>query len=495
MTHSVIQPNTNGAVGGISGLGGFEIPQLTSLTLVAQFAEVADATPAWGTAPSARDAALRAFWPGEPTFASALFDTVAKYASFGWTLVGGPRTVAAMQDVFHQADEGRGWTSFVSKILIDLYTQDNGAFIEVVRTEAAPGAPVTQLNHLDAGRCVRTGDPEFPVMYYDLKGQGHRLPVFNVIPLSEMPSPDERWRGMQYCALTRCLRFAQIARDIQVYKREKVSGRFTKQIHMVSGMSTRLIEDAITQHEQTADSQGSVRFVKPLVLGTLDPTAKVDHVAIDLASLPDGYNYDEEMRWYITMLAMAFGTDYADFAPLPGRQAATSGANVTTMRSRGKGPAMFMANLAGAFNWHGVMPKNVRFEFGEPDNSAKTEKYQAFKEYAVALQVAVELGAITPQVARQMLADEGYIPEVYLQLMGDADPTDVIEQPGSERIQPPTTVKPGDPAPKEPPGTAQPAGGGDGPVTGAGAPQTPNNRNSANTARKPNIQSQRPSRT
>jgi hypothetical protein len=489
MPETVVKPATNGLAGaGFSG-GGFEIPQLEGMTLVAQFAEAADTIPLWGTAPGTRDRALRAFWPGEPIFASALLDTVAKYAAFGWSLEGGPRTVAAMQDVLHGADQGAGWIPMISKVLIDLYTQDNGAFIEVVRADRTPISPVTAINHLDSGRCVRTGDPMNPVVYYDIEGQGHLMPYYTIVVLSEMPSPDERMRGVQFCALTRCLRMAQIMRDIQVYKREKISGRFVKQIHLVSGMSTKLIDDALLQHQAAADNRGLVRMIQPLVLGTLDPTAKVDHVAIDLAGLPDGYDEEVTMRWYITQLAMSFGTDYSDFAPLHGAAGRTASTQTNAqMRSRGKGPQLFMRTLEHALNWHGVLPKNVRFKFGEQDYAASIEKYQALKEYAVALQIAVEMGALTPQVARQMLADEGYLPQVYLDLMRDPDPTDQIVQAGSDRIEPQPTVEPGVPGPITPPQNPT-AGGGTGPV---GAPSTPNRANSNLTANKPNTQSQRP---
>lgn len=479
----VVQPAALGGPGvGGAPIGGFEIPQAATFSFVAQFAEAADTIPAWGTTPGLRDRALRAFWPGEPLFASALYDTVAKYAGFQWSLEGGPRTVAAVQDILNSVEQGRGWYAFVTKILVDLFTQDNGAFIEVVRTADDPAAPVAGLNHLDSGRCVRTGRWDAPVVYYDLEGQGHRLKSYQVITLEEFPSPQETMRGLQYCALTRILRIAQIMRDIEVYKREKISGRFTKAIHLVGGMSTKMIGDALVQHQANADNQGLVRFMQPLVLGTLDPTAKVDYAKIDLAGLPDGYDEETTMRWYITHLAMAFGTDYQDFAPLPGRAgAAGSSAKVLAAKARGKGPELFMNMLQHMFNWHGVMPRNVRFSYTQQDPAAQTEKLQQQKEYALYLQICVEAGIITPQVARQMLVDQGYMRPEYLELMRDPDPTNVIIQPGGETIDPVPTVKPGVPGPVVPPAKGS-----------AGGPPTPNDANNNALTTMPISQSQRP---
>lgn len=447
-------------IGNIGGNGplGIEIPQLAGYSMVLQFADAGDTIPPWGTQPGARDRMLRAFWPNEPFFASALYGTVARYAAFGWSLDGGPRSVRAMQTILHGAEHGAGWIPLITKVLIDLYTQDNGAFIEVVRSDASPSSPVVELNHLDSGRCVRTGKWENPVTYYDLEGKGHLMPFYSVIPLTEMPSPNENMRGVQYCALTRCLKAAQIMREIQTYQREKVSGRFTKQIHLVSGIPTRMIEDAIRTHDQAANNQGLTRYIQPVVLGSLDPNAKVDSATLDLASLPDGFDQEVFMHWYVTQVALAFGSDFLDFAPLPGRATAPgTQAGISHAASRGKGAALFMRTLEHALNWHGVMPTNVHFSFGEQDNGAAYEKMLLMKEYALTLQILIEAGVITPQVARQLMADRDLLDQAYVELMGDSNVTDTITQPGSIPAETlPIGIPTGDPGPKEPPGSAPP---------------------------------------
>lgn len=464
-------PNGNGV-----GPLGFELPQLAGYSIVAQFADAGDTIPPWGVQPGLRDRALSAFWPNEPVFSSALYGTVARYAAFGWSLKGGPRTVGHMQDLLHGAEHGAGWIPFVTKVLIDLYTQDNGAFIEVVRAGRSPSSPVTGLNHLDSGRCVRTGIWDFPVIYYDILGAGHKMPYYNVIPLAEFPSPREAMRGIQYSALTRCLRAAQIMREIQTYQREKVSGRFTKAIHLVSGVPTRMIEDAVRTHQAAADAQALTRYIQPVVIGSLDPTAHVTAAKIDLASLPDNFDQEVFMHWYITQLALSFGTDYQDFAPLPGRAAGgTPGqtAVVSHAKSRGKGPALFMKTLEHAFNWHGVMPKNVEFTFGEQDKGEQYENLLLMKELALTLQILIEAGAITTQVARQILADKGYLDQAYLELMGDANITNVIVQPAGDPVVIAPPVAEGLPGPTSPPSP------------GAGAPPTPLNANSNATQTVP----------
>jgi len=391
----------------------------------------------------------------------------------------------AMQDVLHRSEHGAGWIPLMMTTLIDWFTQDNGAFIEIVRTGRGETSPVYQLNHLDSARCIRTGKHEAPVIYYDGAGQGHELKWYEVIPLAEMPSPREIDRGIQMCGLSRALRGAQIARDIDIYNREKVNGRNPKKIHLVSGVSTKYISDALAIHQSNADNQGLLRFVAPLVLGTIDPTAKVDHAEIDMASLPDSYDQDTAMKWYLTLLALAFGSDYQDFAPVSTTGQSTGNQSQTShLKARGKGAALFMRAIEQAFNWHGVLPSNVSFAFGEQDQAAALETILVMKEYALTLQILVDSGTITPQVSRQLLVDRGFMPRAYLDMMSDPDRTDSITQPGSEHIDE-TTTPPGDPGPKTPPGTGS-AGGG------AGSPPTPNNANNNNERTRTPSGTQRP---
>jgi len=186
-------------------------------------ASVADDIPAWGTAPKARDAKLRDFIGKESLFASALGVIAARNSGFRWKLQGPSRTVAAAKDILDNAEQGRGFEHLVRKVTVDLSTQDNGAFTEIIRESNRPDSAVVGLAHLDAGQCIRTGDPKIPVLYTDPRtGIEHKLKWYQVITWEEMPSPIAVMNNVQYSAVTRVLRAAQILRDIAVYRNEKV---------------------------------------------------------------------------------------------------------------------------------------------------------------------------------------------------------------------------------------------------------------------------------
>lgn len=407
-----------------------EPPQFSSpgTEYIFYLATVADDMPAWGSNPIERDRKLREFWPSEPILASALYSTAARYAGFQWTLKGPERQVNIVNRVFRGSEQGKGWTTLMLKTLVDLFSQDNGAFIEIVRTSNSSTAPCIQLNHLDAGRCIRTGRAEEPVVYYDRIGVPHYLKWYQVVTLEEFPSPQESMFGMQYCAVTRLLRSAQILRDISIYKREKIGGRFNRAIHLVSGIHQKALDNAIREKAADADAQGLIRYVNPIVIGSLDPTANVKVATIELASLPDSFNEDTNMKWYVNQLALAFGGDYQDFAPLPAGNLGTSEQSETLhLKSRGKGPRLFMQLGENIINNHGIIPATVNFTYGEQDIAETIETAQLRKLRAEERKIRLDSGEITPEIARQLANDAGDLDGRYIESMGEPNITEDIK--------------------------------------------------------------------
>lgn len=426
--------------------------------LIISVATAADTIVAWGSEPRLRDQQLRQFWPTEPFFASALFTTIAQYVAFGWSLAGPPRTVRLSQEVLNNVQGGQGWEALMTPWLIDYFTQDNGAFMEIVRLDNNdPGSPVITLNHLDAFRCLRTGIAETPVIYIDLFGNHHLLKWFQVLAMTEMPAPQEEARGIQYCALTRLLRTAQIERDQAIVQQEKAAGRFTRQIHIVSGVSTRLIEDAVAQKQSAADAAGQIRFIQPLVMGSTDPTARISKETIDLASIPDNWDPNKALDRYVLAMSLAFGIDFQSLAPLPGGGlGSASQSKVLNMKSRGKGPGLFMQKIKRTFNMHGILPRTVTFEFGEQDIAEQMEKTALRKERALEREIRIRSGEITTEVARQMALDDGDLDERYIRMMRETNATDEVIVPSTETVADYEggPVTPGMPGPKEAPGSA-----------------------------------------
>lgn len=376
-------------------------------------ASAADSITPWGRIPALRDRQLRDFWPRESFLAGALADITFRNAAFDWEIRGpssGIETI--LTDMIKSAISGDmfGWTDFIKKFSLDLYTQDNGAFIELIRDPGVDAnsrftnerAPVLGIAHLDSNQCQRTGNPEFPVLYTDRLTKIHKLAWYQVIPFSEFPSPIERMNSVGYCGVTRALRLAQIMRSILLFKDEKVSGRHFKAIHLVSGVSRVDLEDAKKRTNEESDNKGMQRYTDPVILASLDPEKPVSTATIDLAGLPEGFNYDQEMKWYITGLASCLGTDYQEFAPLTGGGIGSANQSLTlSKKTSGKGPAMFM-KIAEAFKNYGILPRGYEMIFEDRDQQRSLDKQTIRKTFQEEMALALRNGFLTPDVARKI---------------------------------------------------------------------------------------------
>jgi hypothetical protein len=414
---------------------------------------IADSLPDWGSNVKYRDAELRRFYKSEPMLAGTVYGTAARYASFKYVLSGPARQVGIMQRILHNSEHGYGWDKLMMKVIKDELSQDNAGFIEAIRTEDSWKAPVIQLNHLDAARCQRTGNWETPVVYTDINGEQHKLKWYQVYDVCEYPDPDERYRGLQQCAVSRTLIGAQTMRDIAVYEREKVNGRNPSALHLIGGIQQQRIEAMIALAQNNSEQMGYTRYQWPFMIASLDPNARVSHEQVDIRSLPDGYDKAESFKQYIVLLGLAFGIDPQDIAPLQGGGLGTGQqSQILAQKGRGKGPALFMTTIEHMMNFHGIMPSTVTFHYEEQDdaeNEAKTNlmwrRAQVYKMLATPTKTVGSTGntpgntpgsataqkggaqdgePILPvKIIRQIMRDNGDLKQEYLDALGEADLT------------------------------------------------------------------------
>lgn len=383
-------------------------------------ANVADNIPEWGTAPRERDRHLRRFWKTEPILSGALLSVSTRYAGLEWDLDGPDRMVAMYERILHSSQHGYGWNALMMPCLQDYLGTDNGAFMEIIRTDDAPTAPVVQLNHLDSNQCWRTGVPETPVVYYDRQGDGHLLKWYQVLMLSEMPAPDEKQNGRQICAVSRVLMAARLMRDVAQYKKERATGQDSKQVHVVTGVSTAKIDEAIDAARTGSMQDGFLRYTRAVIVGSINPEAQARVASIDLAKLPDGYDEEKAQRDYITVVAMCFGVDYQDLAPLPtGSMGSGAQAEVLALKARGRGPTMFMRNIEFAFNWHGILPQNVKFGYGNQDAAQDLDNAKLRVMRAEERAMRITSGEISPEVARMLALASGDLTQEQLDALSD----------------------------------------------------------------------------
>lgn len=351
-------------------------------------ATAADTIMQWGKDVKRRDQQLRDFWPTEPYLSGSIINVAGRNASLDWEIQSTSEKLSqAVSDMLHTAIAGDkiGWVEFIKRMSIDLYTQDNGAFIELIRDPGQDAtskfkdymAPVIGLNFLDAGQCQRTGNTEIPVIYTDRNGDQHKLKWYEVLTFSDFPSPILKMNGVGYSSVTRALRLSQIMRSLLIYKDEKVSGRNPKDLHIVGGVAQKSIEDALIRTQEGASNKGNVAYINNVVLASLDPEKPVSSTTIELASLPDGYSFDDDMQWYISGLALNLGIDYQDLAPLPGGNiGSASQSMILARKSSGKGPRNWMDAIVEGFTNYGVLPRGCKMIFNDKNEQEELERQE-----------------------------------------------------------------------------------------------------------------------
>lgn len=410
----IAEPPVGLGYGGDAGAAGWA-------TLLFSLVNAGDEITPWGRAPSLRDAQLRAFLPTESILLSASASCAARNATFAWKLEGDEKLAEAYKGVLERSNQGKGWEDFIVKFSNDLYQQDKGAFIELIREDPKdPASPVIGVQTLDAQRCWHSGRPEAPVIYQDYYGRWHRLDRWNVVEIAEMPVPHETFYGLQWCAVTRVLRYAQIQRNIATYEDEKTGGRHTSAVHIISGVAPEAVQDAMTKRQAFSESQGLMRYVQPAIVSTLKPDGKVEHVEIDMTALPEGWNAEESMVRYLTIVSMGFMTDYQEFSPLPGKGLGTATQSKTLHeKSRGKGAGLFQKLILNLMNNH-VLPEGVTFSWDEQDLDAETTEATNRLTRAQSRQTQVQAQEITASAATQIALDDGDISqEVYDAVMAE----------------------------------------------------------------------------
>jgi len=401
----------------------------------------ADEIPAYWSA--ARDVSLRKFWKTESILAGAIYSQVAKIKTLGWTLDGPQRQVNRYQRMLSEAEFGNGWGVLISKVVEDYLCQDRGAFVEVIRASKDATGPVIGLAHLDASRCMPTGDLEYPVVYANARtGRPHKLADAQVIHLPSLPSPDESLKNIGFCAVSRVLRASQILRDIVTYKREKLSSRPQRGIVFVQGMSQHRLNAAFAEAQEQMDNEGLTRFAKVVTIASQDPGQPLDIKSFDFASLPDGYDEQTTTTLYAYIVALACGTDAREFWPATASGATKADAQVQAQKARGKGSGDILTSIERAINWK-VLPDSLTFRFDFQDDEEDAQKAalegarigNIVKMYFPGAGVE---GLVSKAEARQLLADQQILPPEFLANEPDVTPNVIADDVEQEEAPEPT---------------------------------------------------------
>lgn len=374
-----------------------------------------DEEPNWNPIyPNWRDRYLLQFTRSESMLASAIYSMKTRVGTLNYSLNGPPRAKKFAQDLLNNPGLGDNLSTLVQKVSGDLDSSDNGAFIELWRAgnpmSDAKDRPVLGFAHLDSRQCWRSFDPEFPVWYTNpITGEIRKLHRSRVIYVADNPQSVELARGIGFCATSRALRMTRVFRNMQIFLDEKVSGRFTRAIGTVNGITARQLRQALTQSEEEADSKGYLVYKEiPFVINPSgEPGSDVKMALIDLASIPDGFVFRDDADLYAYILAFCFGVDAREFWPATQSGATKADATVQNMKARGRGIGNRIQTLESLLRQ--CLPETVEFEYDYTDDEQDQLQAEINQTRVTYLDMLVKNGTITPQENRAVVIAEGII--------------------------------------------------------------------------------------
>jgi hypothetical protein len=356
-----------------------------------------DYLPQWGT--RERERYLRTYyrhefnWMGQSAFGGL----IKKVKSAPWEIKG-KRRVSYFQQVLREADFGRGWGSLLSKVLLDYLRQDAGGFIEVIAPGnplKAPTGPVTGLAPLDSYRCLPTGDPEYPVIYYSRKGQLHLMHRTRVIQLVDMPDGDESRPGYGLCALSRAISI--VAQQIYMgrYITAQLDDKPKPGIMVASNMTRAQVMQWFNEAKAESQRDELPAWGNAVIVASTDPTApaKIDYLTF--SQPPNGWSYKEYNDLHVNAWALALGVDVQELWQLSGGNIGSGQqSQILHAKSQGKAYGDILTSLERVLN--DVLPETLEFEFKRHD------PYEAQERAATAQMWA----GFTQAVGDNMTADE-----------------------------------------------------------------------------------------
>lgn len=370
----------------------------------------------------ARDQKLRNFWKESDHLSGAMYTMQSKMVSVPFRIVARDNSnrnhvgqAEKMTDeLLESAQFGEGWEAFYKPWLEDFLGQDNGGFSEIVGRGKKDGPIVGKplsIAHLDAARCQRTGNPEYPVIYQAQNGKRYKLHYSRVGYASQMTSPAEEMYGVGFSAISRCINIAQNLVDISRYKQEKLGSRPHRGILVTQGgLDPGDVSSAFDQIEAVMDNQQMARYSKIAVVGSAS-LKDADLKKIELSSLPDGFDEETSTVLGMATISLAFGVDARELFPALSSATSKADALLQHMKQRKKGPGEIIKVVERMISTK-YLPAHLKLVFDYQDDAQDRQVAEIRKLRADRRVQDANAGVINVRVNRENMLDRGEITRI-----------------------------------------------------------------------------------
>lgn len=318
-----------------------------ALPILSRELRLGQIAPPWWS--PARDAFLREFWRSSDHLSTVMYTAQSILTGIPVGVAPKDPTITAHveeaqwlnQLLFHASEFGDSLHASMSMFVLDYLSTDNGGFLEIIGggNKGGPivGRPLA-VAHLDSQFCWRTGNPEYPVVYFDpLSNERYKLHASRVLYMSQMPSPERPMLGVGLCAVSRVLQVTQNLLDIYMYKQEKLGSRPVNTMLVGKGYSAKTIIEAVGMASKMMDRQGLSRYSKVIAIGNMNTDS--DIAQLDLNKF-DPFDEEIAINYAMYVMANAFGIPISEVWAYA-ESGATRTVDTQLSRQRGKLPTEF----------------------------------------------------------------------------------------------------------------------------------------------------------
>lgn len=397
--------------------------------------------PAYKPDARTRDVWLREFARKEPLLMGVLNTVIDIDKNRGWNMVGGRNQVLKFTRMMHRFEAAPGlygWRSAIATGSSSFWGTDMG-FVGECGRDGRDG-PLAALYNMDPTRLVLTGKNDYPLRYYPTGGKAVEMAIDDYLRVASMPNTDEKFHGLGYCAVSRCVELTQIMIAIYDYDREKLGDKMPRGLLLLSGVTQNQWDGAMQKRDAENAGEGVDYFDALAVLANASTT--VDGKLLALANLPDGWNHRDWVDTLMFGYALTFGYDASEFWPVQfGAMGRGNEGTLQHEKATGKGRLDFCLGFQEQVQEQ--LPSSLDYFFDQRDEQGDLLHAQIFKEWSTAARWLYDAGAGKPSLLtdaqiRMLLADNGQIPRAWApdsdvqstdQLPADIDTPEVTPTP------------------------------------------------------------------
>jgi hypothetical protein len=326
--------------------------------------------PAKGT--RERERALLALYRHDDNmiYKGAIAGLTKRVQSTPWEVKGDPNQSNYFQNILMESCFGEGWDSFISKLIIDYSRADAGAFIELIgpgsTLEPMTGA-ITGLSVLDTLRCYPTGDPEFPVIYYDAYGKMHAMHYTRVVRFVDMPEASEDAFFYGECSLSRCV--SPVTREILMarYIQQTLDDNPPPGIAIFKNLSDKEVRTSYERMEQERSTDSGGQWGKTLKLFGMQAEVMPEVEFVSFTVPPEKFDLEKYTNLDVKQIALGIGVDIQDIWELTGQGMGTATqSEILHTKSKGRALGRILKGLERTINQ--TLPEGMEFAFKYKDD-------------------------------------------------------------------------------------------------------------------------------